>query len=289
MMYLHDLMRKNSMFKKFLLLTIAAVLLTVEGRADIIMSTNTYSENFDSSLPAATTTGFFSGTTQVAIGTSGWVGARIGGSGTTASFIVDAGVGNSGALYSHGAAATTERALGAVASGTSIMGMGFKVTNNTGATFENLTIDFTQENWRSSTTATNTIAASFATSGNAADGTFLSTGTFSAITALDLVGPAPVAANGALDGNLGANQVLRSFTLSNINLAQGDSLYFRWRDVNDGGNDAGLSIDNLTITGTFAAVPEPTSLALVGLIGSTGLLAGYRRRKQNKVAPPTVA
>ena len=48
----------------------------------------------------------------------------------------------------------------------------------------------------------------------------------------------------ALDGNLPANQVTKNGTLSGLNWLNGQSLYIRWQDVNDTGNDAGLAVDN---------------------------------------------
>jgi hypothetical protein len=78
-----------------------------------------------------------------------------------------------------------------------------------------------------------------------------------------------------LDGNSAANQAARSFTFAGINLAVGSSLYLRWQDFNDVGNDAGLAIDNMTISAT--AVPEPTSAGLLALAGVTGM--AFRRRR----------
>ncbi len=274
------------MIKNLKILLAGIVLLSVNGQsmAEIVMTGLTHNENFNS-LPTATVASVFSATVgaQSAIVLTGWDGTKIGGTGTSAtSFVADTGAGTSGSIYSYGNAPgtppvpSTERALGMVASGTNIMGFGFKVRNNSGATFSDLTIAFTQENWRSSTSTLNTMAASYATSSlGALDGNFLSSGlTFTSATALNLVGPTPVATNGALDGNNAANQVARTLTLTGINLVQGDWLYFRWQDVNEAGNDAGLAIDDFSIRAT--AVPEPTTIAMFGLV-MTGLVTRRRR------------
>jgi hypothetical protein len=50
----------------------------------------------------------------------------------------------------------------------------------------------------------------------------------------------------------------------------------RWADLNNTGNDHGLGIDNLSFS---AAVPEPSTFALIGLV-LAGLTAGRRFRRQ---------
>jgi hypothetical protein len=78
------------------------------------------------------------------------------------------------------------------------------------------------------------------------------------------------------------NQVSRSATINTFKgsallFNPGDVLYFRWQDANDGGNDAGLAIDNFSLT-AFSSVPEPTSLALVGVALGAGSWLRLRRR-----------
>jgi len=45
-----------------------------------------------------------------------------------------------------------------------------------------------------------------------------------------------------------------------------------------------FSVNDFTFNGTITAVPEPTSLALLGIAGCAGLVAAYRRRKSKKIA-----
>ncbi|MEI8211847.1 MAG: PEP-CTERM sorting domain-containing protein [Planctomycetota bacterium] len=276
--------------KKFFALSIAALLglaFDSAAHAEIVLSTTTYSQNFDN-FGTTTVTNVFSST----IGTianipnlsSEWDGAKIGGTGTAATnFVADTGAGTSGGIYNYGASLSSDRALGAVASGTNIMGFGFQLRNSTGETIDSITIGFTQENWRSSTSIVNTIAASYATSASGATSSnYLTASGFTTVSDLNLVGPAPVASNGALNGNDAANQVSRSTTISGLTFLAGDVMYFRWQDVNDAGNDAGLAIDNFNLSVTTTAVPEPTSLALVGMALGTGAWARFRRRSQNR-------
>jgi hypothetical protein len=268
----------------FLVLSGLVVSLPAVVNADISYTGSTINENFDS-LGSTTVNGVFSSTIGVQAnvpGSTGFAGTKIAGTGTTSTNLIanDGSANNaSGSIYSFGATSASDRALGAIASGSNTMAFGFRLVNNSANVLQDITVSFTQENWRSSTSSVNTpsvntIAASWSTSASPAD--FLSTPSgFTAVSSLDLVGPAPVATNGALDGNLAANQTARSFTFAGINLAVGSSLYLRWQDFNDVGNDAGLAIDNMTISAT--AVPEPTSAGLLALAGVTGM--AFRRRR----------
>ncbi|ODU51419.1 hypothetical protein ABT09_03900 [bacterium SCN 57-13] len=57
----------------------------------------------------------------------------------------------------------------------------------------------------------------------------------------------------------------------------GSSLWIKWTDLNDSGNDHALAIDDVTFTSRANPVPEPASMAALGL-GALGLI----RRRRNK-------
>ncbi|MCU0316899.1 MAG: PEP-CTERM sorting domain-containing protein [Fimbriimonadaceae bacterium] len=259
-----------------IILGAGALALVGAANAQVMFTGGTYSENFDGLLSTGSTNlSATIGTISPLAGTA-WEGAKIGGTGTAVmQLLAGNGSGSSGALYSFGTGTDADRALGSVASGTNTPGFGVRIVNNTGVKLTQFTVSFTQENWRSSTTATNTIAFGYAFGGGSiTDADYLTAAGFIANAALDLVGPAPVQSNGALDGNLAANQAARSATIllaSDWN--PGQTLYLRWQDLNDGGNDAGLGIDNLT----FEAVPEPMTM---GVLALAALAA--RRRKNKK-------
>lgn len=259
--------------QKLLFVTVAALMSQAASAA--VTLTGVYAENFDS-LSTTTVAGQFSnviGTQNTIPGLTSWDGAKFAGTGASAtSFIADNGGSNTGSLFSYGATGSGERALGALASGTNIMAFGVKLVNGTADNITSLTIDFTAEQWRSSTVANNKLAFAYGTA--ATDSTYL-TAALTAEPLLDaLAKPFVTGSNAATNGNDAAFQTAASATI-NVLLTPGQAVYIRWSDANDGGNDAGIAVDNLTIRPTFVVVPEPTSLAGLALAG----LAAARRRR----------
>src|SRR3954466_12092875 len=63
-------------------------------------------------------------------------------------YAVDTGASTTGDMYSYGAAASTERALGQLRSGTLIPLFGACFTNNTGSTITSLAVAYNGEEWR---------------------------------------------------------------------------------------------------------------------------------------------
>ncbi len=231
-------------------------------------------ENFNG-LPATTQTGVFSNVsgTQAAIsGVNGWVGAKLSGTGATATALtVDDGTSNSGGIFNYGVTGDADRSLGMLASGSNIMGFGVEIVNNWTFPLLQFTITFDREQYRSSSVTTNTMAFAYGVSGGTATGSnFLTDVSLVANTAGDLVGDAFVTTN----GKLAPPSIITNVTAT-INLVAavpvGGSLYLRWTDVNDTGNDAGIAIDNFR----FNAIPAPGSIALLGLGG----LAAARRKR----------
>lgn len=198
--------------------------------------------------------------------------------GSSANTTYTAGTGSSatGDTYSFGAAASSDRALGALQSGSLIATIGTVVTNTTGGTITSLTISYTGEQWRLGTAGrTDQLDFGFST-----DATGLGNGTWTEVNSLDFVTPNTAAATGALDGNAAANRTAITFTLTGLNLANGASLWLRWVDFNASGSDDGLAIDDFSISAPGAALQNaPDGLSLVGattLLGAL-LLAGTRR------------
>ena len=232
------------------------------------LTTNSYSQNFDV-LGTATISNVISGTlgVQTSLGDvvntnlNGWYGAKIGGSGTSANIVADNGSLSSGALYNYGSTnspANLDRSLGGLSSGTMVPGFGALVQNNTGSTINSMIINLTGKFWRSSTSVQNVLTFGY----GLVDGStfnnlnFLSAPGASALPSANVVGPAPVASNGPLDGNDPANQTLITNVAIPVQLLPGETMFFRWQDSNNTGNDAGLAIDNLSLTAS-TSLPLP--------------------------------
>lgn len=206
-----------------------------------------YTQNFDA-LPASGTSAWTNDSTL-----PGWFHARSG-SGTT--IVADAGVSNSGNLYSFGASGDGDRALGSIGSGNAAAGdfyWGVRLQNHTGGTITSLDVAYAGEQWRNGgatgTAAQQTIAFSYLVgspnvSGSLAE--FTSPG--NAVAALDFTSPITTATAGALNGNLAANRSVRTATIGGLNIPDGAEIMLRWADPNHTGNDHGLSIDDFTVT-----------------------------------------
>jgi hypothetical protein len=187
---------------------------------------------------------------------------------------------NSGAFYSFGTGSDSERALGGTGSGGAYFGspssgsiagwIAAAFTNATGQEISSFTLGYDGEQWRNGGN-TNAQTTEFQYGfGSTFDSvaTWISPG-----GAFNFVSPIVGASAAALDGNAGANRVAGlGGTISNLSWSDGSTMWARWLEVNDTGNDHGLAIDNVSLSTVSATVPEPTSLvcfltAVVGLIG----------------------
>ena len=195
------------------------------------------------------------------------------------------GTNNTGSFYSFGTStSSTERALGGVGSqgdywgvptaGTVAGWIAAAFVNESGKALDGFSVAFDGEQWRNGgNTAAQTMVFEYgfgATFGSVA--TWVAGG-----AAFDFTSPIHTSTGGALNGNDAANRVAGLGGTMNATWTAGDTLWLRWVERNDTGNDHGLAIDNFSFT-AGRAVPEPGTLALLGL-GLAGLAAA-RRRKQ---------
>ncbi len=231
------------------------------------LATNSYTQDFDI-LGTTTFTNVISPTNGVQTGLgdvvstnlNGWYAAKLAGSATTNSSIaVNDGSANSGQVYNYGTTSDANRSLGGLASGSVTPGFGALLQNNTGVTINQIIINLTGKFWRSSTTTQNVLTFGYAVVDGVTfnNNNFISAAGAAALPAANVVGPAPVAVNGALDGNDPTNQVLLSNVVIPVTLTPGQTMFVRWQDFDAAGSDAGLAIDDLSLTAsTNLATPS---------------------------------
>lgn len=202
-----------------------------------------FPENFDT-LPASGSTTWTNNSTI-----PGWFHQRTG-TGTT--IVANNGSSNAGNLYSYGTGTATDRALGSVGSGNAAVGnlfWGVRLQNNTGATITQLDVAYTGEQWRNSAAAAQTISFSYLVGSPIVTGTlaeFQSAGV--AVPALGFTSPITGGTAGARDGNLAANRVVITQSITGLSIPNGTEVMLRWSDPDHTGADHGLSIDDFSVT-----------------------------------------
>ncbi|WP_069790376.1 ExeM/NucH family extracellular endonuclease [Cyanobacterium sp. IPPAS B-1200] len=154
------------------------------------------------------------------------------------------GSSNSGNTYSYGSTDATDRAFGALLSGSlnSMIGAGF--TNNSGSTVTELEISYQGEQWRLGTSDRSTPdRLDFQYS---LDATSLDSGTWIDVDSLDFIAPITTGDVGAKDGNENAVEIAN--TISELEIEDGETFWIRWTDFNASGADDGLGIDDFSLT-----------------------------------------
>lgn len=272
-----------------LLKRIAGVLLLTASCAplafgQISFNGTIYTETFNS-LGLVTSNAVFTGTvgSQTAIpNLTNWAATKVAGSSlgnSTINFTADTGSGNSGAVYNYGSSNSTDRALGLLASGTNAFAIGTAFTNTSGQTITSITIRYTGEYWRSSTAQQNTLTFAYGiTSGSSATtatlSNYLTNNTLLPLAGLDLVGPGPVSSNGPLNGNVVPNRKKFSLLIDNISWAPNATLFIRWTDIDNGGNDAGLAVDDFSIVQGVYTDPDDVPIGILNTNFTPSLFGG---------------
>jgi hypothetical protein len=279
---------------KKIFITLAAGAVALGTHAQVLLSGGlSYSQNFDSlsNSPAASSGPWTDNATP---GMTGWFASRAYVSGTTSAFgpfaytayRIGDGSANNGTIWSFGTIGSTDRALGSLSSGTPKTNVwGVWIKNDTANVVNSLTVGYTGEQWRdggNTTLALQKLDFSYQTSASG----FASpigvdsapNGGWTAFSALNFTSPNIVSTTGvATDGNLAANRTVFGPTvLTGVSLNPGDSIFIRWLDIDDSGNDHGLAVDDFSFSAF--AVPEPSAAALMGL-ASFGLICWRRIRR----------
>lgn len=210
----------------------------------------------------------------------------------------DAGNGSvgTGKFYSFGGASAADRALGGIGSGGAYFGspssgsiagwIAASFVNNTGGTLSGFTANWDGEQWRNGgNTASQTMAFEYgfgATFAEVASWTAPG-GSFNWIS--PVIGD-PAA---AVDGNDAGHATGVGGTIGSIDWANDQTLWLRWVERNDTGNDHGLAIDDFSFTAHGAsAVPDTGSTAFLLSLPLLGLLA-MRRMLPQPICIPLIA
>lgn len=262
---------------KFTIFAAMAVILasgpTSRAAVSVTSTSFTYLQNFNT-LSAATGVGL-PWTNDSTL--TGWHLFTAAGAPIT-SYSAGNGSDSTGNFYSFGATSTsTDRAFGAVASGSAYFGSvatgsvagyaAVSLTNNTGIGLNRIGFTFSGEQWRNSgETATQGITLQYGfgptfggvTSWTSPGGNFNWTAPLGGVA-------------GAVDGNGAGLVANRGGMLTGLPWSAGSTLWLRWEDINDVGFDHGLAVDDFQVQ----FVPEPGAL----LIGSLALLRLLIRRR----------
>lgn len=219
------------------------LLITNLSWGQISITGTTYTQNFD---------GMGSGGTTYP---TGWSGLRFAGSGTVGDDLtlsVTNGSASSGGLYNVGTTNASDRAMGTLASGSTMPAFGATFVNNTGFTITAIDFSGVMEQWRSGSSDAVSEVIAFSYSLDQAV-TKLNNGIWTPFTAMNLLEKLiATTAAAAVDGNSIANKTTISGNLSSLNWLNGEKLWIRWVDSDDAGSDGIYAIDDLEMTFTTA-------------------------------------
>jgi alkaline phosphatase D len=256
------------------------------GASTVRYSDGAYHQSFDS-LPAAAhnSTGHV---WQQGLTLPGWHASRPSYSATdgtlgggASAFVVTSVADNVG-LLSFGAAGSSERALGLRSTGTvpghdpALLGVGF--VNSGATTLTQFSLSYLGEQWlQSDNTFVHTLVVEYkvgaAGLADASGWTEITAARFSALK----TGGTPA----ALDGNAPAHRVVRSGGATGLSWAPGQSLWIRFRDHNEPGNEHGLAVDNFSfeagappatiVTGPWSGNITPSSATVSTSVDRAGV------------------
>ncbi|MBS1825768.1 MAG: hypothetical protein JST93_10645 [Acidobacteria bacterium] len=233
-----------------LLLPSSHLLAQANCASTLSLNTTSYTQDFNAlvntgsaaliTLPTGWNVGYNVNATTFLIGVS-----------TKVNYVSGTGSSTTGDFYSFGAAASTDRAFGSLASGNAQMGsvaQYFCFTNNSGSTVNSLRIAYRGEQWRNGGNA-NSQKLEFAYSINGGS-------SFTAYSALDFTSLVNTTTAAAIDGN--TNSTSLDQIITGLNVPTGTTIVLRWFDRDDSGNDHGLAVDDLTVTLNPSTTPVLT-------------------------------
>jgi len=255
-------------------IAIAAVALPVQAAISVTSTAFAYAQNFDSLTTSTVAVSWTQDSTLLGWSLFTSTLADI----TT--YAADNGGSNTGTFRSFGSSGSSDRALGGLASGGAYFGspssgaiagyIAISFTNNSGSALAGFTLGFDGEQWRNGgNTNAQSLVAEYGLGASFGAVTWTAPG-----SAFNVTSVANTATAAAIDGNV-AGKIAGLGGSINTPWAVGQTLWVRWIDTNDVGNDHGLSIDNLSFSVTPVPEPGQWALLLAGL-AAVGFVA--RRR-----------
>ena len=239
---------KKLFTRKYLLLIIFFSFCTnLIAQVSIPNTSTAVTQNFNTLAQSGTTNTWADNTTI-----AGWYSNRI-------VYIGDPGTSTTGALYSYGTTAASDRGLGLLSSSTTTFQFAVRLVNNTGFTLSGISLSYKGEQWRQTANAQSLVFES------QVGATAIGSGTWIANTAFNFTAPKTGTA-GSLDGNATGNFSSIIGTL-NATIINGQEIWLRWTKT--GTSSPGLAIDDFSITGIAAISSDAT---LSNLTSGSGAL-----------------
>lgn len=234
-----------------------------------------YGESFDTLTTSTSATAWANDVTL-----PGW-SLFVSTGGAAATYAADNGGSNAGTFRSYGSTGSSDRALGGAASGGTYFGsppsgaiagwIAVAFSNDTGSALTGFTLGFDGEQWRNGgNTSAQPMILEYGYGSTFASVTWTAPG-----GSFDWTSPVVGSSPAGIDGNSAGKVAGVGGTVTTA-WAAGDTLWIRWTERNDIGNDHGLAIDNLTLS--VSAVPEPGALAL--LLAGLGVIGNVARRRR---------
>jgi len=260
----------------WLLAALLALIVANAGKAAIQYSGGTYSQNFDGLASSGTSETWVNDSTL-----SGWsLFNKLGAALDTQVYNIGDGSSTGARFYSFGSSSSGERALGGIGSESTYFGsptigavagyIAAAIQNKSGSTYTSFVLQFVGEQWRNGGTAaaqTMEMEYGFGATFGAINNWFSPGGNF------NYASPVHTTTAAAVDGNVAGKVPGLGGTVSGISWVADQTLWIRWVERNDTGNDHGLAIDDFSIT----TVPEPVSVALAIFGGIGATVWGVRR------------
>ena len=171
--------------------------------------------------------------------------------------VAGTGSSNVGNSYSFGSSTSSERAMGYLGSGSQdYYNCALRMVNNTGAAIQSFSVSFTGEQWRCGGNSgnNNNKLEFFYQVGSSISMPTRSLSGWTAESNLNFSPPIRSSGTTALNGNNSSARSAKSHSF-NVTVAHGSEIYFLWHGGDGAGSDAGLAIDDLSITPSASTVP----------------------------------